>query len=117
MELGAYSVYAWAVFLYLGLLALICIMRAFYTRGDKDFMLGGRTVTSSVLVFSLIATWIGSGSLLGGAGLAYRQGYSELWLSVGAWIAILFCLKIAPKVRHLSGITLPDILERRYNSF
>ena len=43
--------------------------------GD-DFLVAGRTLPARVLVFTLLSTWIGSGSLFAGAGLGYRGGFS-----------------------------------------
>jgi solute:Na+ symporter, SSS family len=107
--------YLISVIVYLTIMASIGIYKSLRIKNQKDFMVGGRQVGTIMMITTLIATWTGAGSLLGGAGLAYRQGYSELWMSVGAWIAILLVYKLAGRVRHIAGFTLPDILEKRYN--
>jgi SSS family solute:Na+ symporter/sodium/proline symporter len=78
-------------------------------------MVGGRHVPTILLVGTLLATWIGSGSLIGFAGLAYRQGFAELWASAGAWAAIVVVYFLAGRVRHIAEYTLPDLLEKRYH--
>ena len=83
------------------------------TSGD-DFLVAGRTLPAHVLVFTLLSTWIGSGSLFGGAGLGYRVGLAALWQSAGAWVGIALIFFIAPRVRRLAQYTVPDILEMRY---
>jgi SSS family solute:Na+ symporter len=83
------------------------------TTGD-DFMVAGRSLPARVLVFTLLSTWIGSGSLFGGAGLGYRSGFSALWQAAGAWVGIALIYFIAPRVRRLAQYTVPDILERTY---
>lgn len=109
------NIYLWVVVFYLVVMVGISLYKSFRVKDQKDFMVGGRDVSTFLMITTLIATWTGAGSLIGGAGLAYRQGYSELWMSVGAWIAILLIYKLAGKVRHIAEYTLPDILEKRYN--
>lgn len=109
------SVYLYTVIFYLVVMVLIGVSRSRRVHDQQDFMVGGRTVSTILMITTLIATWTGAGSLIGGAGLAYRQGFSELWMSVGAWIAILIVYKLAGRVRHICEYTLPDILEDRYN--
>ncbi len=78
-------------------------------------MVAGRRLSSKVLVGTLLATWIGSGSIIGGAGLAYRKGFSALWFDAGVWVAIIVLYLIAGRVRRFAQFTVPDILEARYN--
>jgi len=89
------------------------------SRGVKshdDFMVAGRDVPVLLLVGTLVCTWIGSGSLFGGAGLAYRTGISELWFSSGAWVGLVVAYFIAGRVRGIAQYTVPDLLEQRYNA-
>jgi SSS family solute:Na+ symporter len=76
----------------------------------------GRTLPARVLVFTLLATWIGSGSLFGGAGLGYRSGFPALWQSAGAWVGIALVFFLAHRVRRIAKYTMPDILELRYGA-
>ena len=103
-----------AVIVYVAVLVMIGARRNRHARTGDDFLVAGRTLPARVLVFSLLATWIGSGSLFGGAGLGYRSGFSALWQSAGAWVGIAVVYFIAPKVRRLAQYTVPDILELRY---
>jgi SSS family solute:Na+ symporter/sodium/proline symporter len=70
-----------------------------------------------LLVGTLVCTWIGSGSLFGGAGLAFRMGFSQLWMSAGAWVGIAIVYFLAHRVRRIAEFTVPDILEKRYNKW
>ncbi len=85
-------------------------------KSHADFMVAGRNVPVALLVGTLICTWIGSGSLFGGAGLAYRTGIAELWFSFGAWVGLLVAFYLAPRVRSIAKYTVPDLLEQRYNA-
>lgn len=100
---------------YVAVMVAIGVWASVRVKDGKEFMLNARRVSTPLMVTTLIATWTGAGSLIGGAGLAYRQGFSELWMSVGAWVAIVIIYRLAARVRHIAGYTLPDILERRYH--
>ena len=80
-------------------------------------MVAGRSVSTPKLVGTLLCTWLGSGTLLAGAGLAARIGISELWLAAGAWIGIVCVFFLAGRVRRIAQYTVPDILELRYNKY
>jgi solute:Na+ symporter, SSS family len=105
-----------AVIVYLTFLAVISFLRSRKVQTGDDFMVAGRTLPARVLVFTLLATWIGSGSLFGGAGLGYRHGFPGLWQSAGAWAGILLAYFLAPRVRRIAKYTMPDILELRYGA-
>src|SRR5688572_5532660 len=108
------SIYLAAVVVYLVALAAAGVWRARSVRTGDDFLVAGRSLPARVLVFTLLATWIGSGSLFAGAGLGYRAGFPALWQSAGAWAGIALIYFLAPRVRRLAQYTVPDILELRY---
>ena len=108
------SIYLAAVIAYLIALAGAGVWRARGVRTGDDFMLAGRTLPARVLVFTLLSTWIGSGSLFAGAGLGYRAGFPALWQSAGAWVGIALVYFLAPRVRRLAQYTVPDVLELHY---
>jgi solute:Na+ symporter, SSS family len=87
-------------------------------RGVKtkaDYLVAGRSLPAFVLVFTLLSSWIGSGSLLGGAENAYRHGFAALWQGGGGWAGLLLIYFIAPRARKFAQFTIPDLLEARYN--
>jgi len=106
-----------AIIVYLIVLLTIGIYKTRSVKTQEDFMVAGRKTPVYKLVGTLLATWIGSGSIIAGAGLAYRVGFSELWLSAGAWVAIVIVYFLAGRVRKISQYTMPDILEQRYNKW
>ncbi len=108
------SIYLAAIIGYLVILTVAAFMRSRKVHTGDDFLVAGRSLPASVLVFTLLSTWIGSGSLFGGAGLGYRNGFPGLWQSAGAWVGIALIYFIAPKVRRIAQYTVPDILEIRY---
>ena len=104
-----------AILLYLGTLIVI---GAYLTRRIKtgaDFMVAGRKLPLWIMVGTLVATWIGTGSIMGNAGLAWRNGFSALWSPLGGAAGILVVFFIAARARRFAGFTVPDILEARYH--
>jgi SSS family solute:Na+ symporter len=108
--------------LYAVILALIVItlLTVSLTRLGKvktraDYLVAGRSLPAFVLVFTLLSSWIGSGSLLGGAENAYRNGFAALWQAAGGWAGLALIYFIAPRARRFAQFTIPDLLEARYN--
>ena len=102
----------------IGYIAIIMGVSIWKSRGVKDqedFMVAGRSVSAWLLVGTLVCTWIGAGSLLGGGGRAFRGGFSQLWMSAGAWLAIIIIFFLADRVRRISKYTVQDLLEQRYH--
>ncbi len=93
------------VFLYPLILVGASVWRARSVKSHEDFMVAGRSVAVPLLVGTLVCTWVGSGSLFAGAGLAYRTGIAELWFSFGAWVGLLVVFLIAHRVRAIAQYT------------
>ena len=93
----------------------VSLVRARKVKTKADYLVAGRSLSAFVLVFTLLSSWVGSGSLLGGAENAYRHGFAALWQAGGGWAGLLLIYFIAPRARHLAKFTIPDLLEQRYN--
>jgi solute:Na+ symporter, SSS family len=102
------------IVIYVGLLLGVGVWKSRTTKTQDDFMVAGRSVSTWFLVGTLVCTWIGSGSLFGGAGLAFREGLGDLWMSAGAWVGIVIVYFLAHRVRRIAQYTVADILEKRY---
>ena len=96
-------------------LLAVSLSRLKQVRTRADYLVAGRTLPAAVLVFTLLSSWIGSGSLLGGAENAYRHGFAALWQGGGGWVGLLLIYFIAPRARKFAQFTIPDLLEARYN--
>ncbi len=104
------------VFVYPLILIAVSLWRSRGVTSHDDFAVAGRSVPVALLVGTLVCTWIGSGSLFGGAGLAFRSGVSELWFSFGGWVGLVAAYFLAGRVRRIAQYTVPDLLEQRYNA-
>ncbi|MBB6146387.1 SSS family solute:Na+ symporter/sodium/proline symporter [Silvibacterium bohemicum] len=96
-------------------LLAVSLTRARTVKTKADFLVAGRSLPAFVLVFTLLSSWIGSGSLLAGAENAYRHGFAALWQGGGGWAGLLLIYFIAPRARRFAQFTIPDLLEARYN--
>lgn len=96
-------------------LLTVSFTRLSKVKTKADFLVAGRSLPAFVLVFTLLSSWIGSGSLLGGAENAYKHGFVALWQGGGGWAGLLLIYFIAPRARKFAQFTIPDLLEARYN--
>src|SRR2546428_8570365 len=100
------DVYLVTVIAYLLLLVGISVWLGLRVKSQEDFMVAGRSLTWPILVGTLLATWIGSGSIFGGGTLGYQQGFAALWQPAGAWLGIVVIYFVAgggAPVRACSG--------------
>ena len=98
--------------------ATLCGVTIYKTLGVKnktDFMVAGRKLPWPVLVFTLLSSWIGAGSLFAGAENAYKNGFAALWQSAGGWLGLVVIWFVAGRARRFAQFTVPDLLETRFN--
>jgi SSS family solute:Na+ symporter/sodium/proline symporter len=93
----------------------VSLARLGKVKTKADYLVAGRSLGAFVLVFTLLSSWIGSGSLLGGAENAYKHGFAALWQGGGGWAGLALIYFIAPRARKFAQFTIPDLLEARYN--
>jgi len=113
---AALSPYLAAILAYLLLLVGVGVWKAQGVKNSADFMVAGRSLPWAVLVGTLLATWIGNGSLFGGAGLGWRNGMAGMWSSAGAWAGMVLVYFIARRIRNFGKVTVPDIFQARYGT-
>jgi Na+/proline symporter len=111
------SLYLYIILGYLLVLTAFNFIRARRIKSQEDFMVAGRKLSLTVMVFTLICTWIGSGTFIAGAEYAAKAGWSSLWLPAGAWFGIAVIYFLAAKIRTFGQYTVGDILEVRYGKF
>src|SRR5216683_2248869 len=109
-------IYAIVLAVVVGTLCLVTIIKTRSLKNHSDFMVAGRKLPWPVLVFTLLSSWIGAGSLLGGGENAYRNGFVALWQPAGGWLGLLVIALIAGRARRFAQFTVPDLLETRYNA-
>jgi SSS family solute:Na+ symporter/sodium/proline symporter len=93
----------------------VSLFQATRVKTKADYLVAGRSLPAIVLVFTLLSSWIGAGSLFAGAENAYHNGFAALWQPAGGWLGLLLIYFIAPRARKFAQFTIPDLLEARYN--
>lgn len=96
-------------------LSTVTIIKMLGVKNQADFMVAGRKLPWHVLVFTLLTSWIGAGSLFAGGENAFQNGFSALWQPAGGWVGLILMFFIAGRARRAAQFTLPDLLETRYN--
>ncbi|RQW01858.1 MAG: hypothetical protein EH225_09175, partial [Calditrichaeota bacterium] len=109
--------YLYLILAYLFVLMGFNFYRSFKVKTQDEMMVAGRSLSVRVMVFTLICTWIGSGTFIAGAEYAAKAGWSSLWLPAGAWVGIIIIYFLAEKIRTFGKYTIGDILEVRYGKF
>ena len=102
------------ILLYLFTLIGIGVYKANKIKTQSDFSVAGRSLTPWVLVGTMLATWMGTGSILGNAGKTYETGLAALILPLGSVLGIIILTQIAGKVRNYEKFTVPEILGDRF---
>lgn len=110
------------VIILVGYILLMVLIGAWFSRkknvadGD-DFMLAGRSLPAPVLAGTLLATFVGSGSIIGGASFVYTYGpVAGIFFFAGTVVGIICLYFMATKVRRLSHHTIPEMLEVRFGT-
>ncbi len=82
--------------------------------GD-DFVFAGRNLPRPVMIGTLLATWVGSGTIIGGASFAYTYGpLASIFFMAGTPVGIIVLYFVAKRIRQQSTYTVPELLESRY---
>ena len=106
--------YLYIILAYLLVLAGFNIYRSKRIKSQDDFMVAGRKLSLTTMVFTLVCTWIGSGTFIAGAEYAAYAGWSAIWQPAGAFLGIAIIYFVAAKIRTFGQYTVGDILEGRY---
>jgi len=102
---------------YVALLIALGLLVARRQSSPEDYFLASRASRWPTIGLALIASNISSTALVGLAGAAYRYGisvYNYEWTA--AVILVFFCVFLLPQVLRSRVFTMPQFLERRYNT-
>jgi solute:Na+ symporter, SSS family len=109
-------IYAIVLAIVVSTLCVVTIIKTRSLKNQADFLVAGRKLPWPVLVFTLLSSWIGAGSLFAGGENAYRNGFAALWQPAGGWAGLVVIALIAGRARRFAQFTVPDLLETRYNA-
>lgn len=83
---------------------------------SSDYFLGGRDATWIAIGTSLFASNIGSEHLIGLAGAGASSGMAMAHWEIQGWMILLLGWVFVPFYSRSMVLTMPEFLERRYNS-
>lgn len=109
-------IYAIILVIVVSTLCLVTVIKTRSVKNQDDFLVAGRKLPWPVLVFTLLSSWIGAGSLFAGGENAYKNGFAALWQPAGGWLGLALIALIAGRARRFAQFTVPDLLETRYNA-
>src|SRR5256885_12574762 len=95
------SIYFWTIVAYMVFLIGVGALRSRGVENQEDFSVAGRQLGTFVLFGTMLATWIGTGSIFGNAGKTYEVGLAAWILPLGGLAGILrlsFFAAAAPRL-------------------
>ncbi len=108
--------YLIAIFVYLFILAGIGIYKSRQVKTQADFAVAGRTLSPWIMVCTMLAVWIGTGSIVGNAGKTYEVGMAALFLPWGTFVGMILLSLIATRARNIEALSVPEIIGRRFGN-
>ena len=103
-------IYLVSILIYLFSLTGIGVYKSRQVKPEADFAVAGRSLSPWVMVCTMLAVWIGTGSIVGNAGQAYRDGMATLILPFGTFIGMILLSQLATRARNLEASTVPEII-------
>lgn len=84
---------------------------------EQDYILAGRTLGTSLVAFSVFATWFGAEAIVASAGEIYDKGLAgALTDPFGYGFAVVIvALLIAAPLRRRNAVTYADVMRERYS--
>lgn len=107
-------VYFASIVVYLMILVGIGVVKSRQVKNQDDFAIAGRTLSPWVMVCTMLAVWIGTGSIVGNAEKTYQVGFAALFLPVGTFLGMILLSVIASRARSIEASTVPEIIGRRF---
>jgi Na+/proline symporter len=107
-------IYLVAILFYLLFLTGVGLYKSRQVKTGADFSVAGRTLSPWVVVLTMLAVWIGTGSIVGEAEQAYERGMAALILPLGTFIGLLILAQIAGRARGFEVYSVPEIIGSRY---
>lgn len=108
----------YCVVIYFVLISLYGVYLTRKVKDQKDYALAGRSLPVYVLVGTLIATWMGAGTVMGGSNsLGYSFGFGvAVVFALASPIGQLVLTFISKKIRRQNAQTVPEVIEKVYGT-
>ncbi len=107
-------VYLSCIIAYLILLGGIAVWKSRSVKSHSDFAVAGRSLSPWMIVCTMLAVWIGTGSIVGNAEQTYDSGMAAFLLPIGTLAGMILLSFIATRARNVEANSVPEIIERRF---
>ncbi len=107
-------IYLICIIAYLVFLGGIAIWKSREVKDQSDFAVAGRSLSPWMMVCTMLAVWIGTGSIVGNAEQTYETGMAAMLLPIGTLVGMALLSLIATRARNIEASTVPEIIERRF---
>ena len=105
--------YLAAILIYLAVVFAIGIAASRSAKGNTFVTVEGG-LPWHVNAGTLIATYVGSGAIMGAAALAFNSGYNAVWMYAGGWFAVIAHVILYKRIKHMTGSTISELIGYRY---
>lgn len=109
-------IYLLAILAYLLVLTGVGVYKSRQVKTQADFSVAGRSLSPWVLVCTMLAAWIGTGSIVGNAGKTYESGLAAVIIPLGSVIGMILLTRVAPRARSYEVYSVPEIIGSRYGT-
>jgi len=107
-------IYLAAIFGYLLLLAGIAFYKSKQVKTQEDFALAGRSLSPWIVVLTMAAVWIGTGSIVGNAGKTAEIGIAVCLIPLGSFFGMIILAMLATKAREIEVSSVPELIGQRF---
>jgi Na+/proline symporter len=107
-------IYLVCIIAYLILLGGIAVWKSGAVQTQSDFAVAGRSLSPWMMVCTMLAVWVGTGSIVGNAEQTYESGMAAMLLPIGTFAGMALLSLIAARVRSIEASTVPEIIEQRF---
>ncbi len=107
-------VYLIPILVYLFVLVGIAVYKARQVKTQDDFAIAGRSLSPWIVVLTMLAVWIGTGSIVGNAGKTAEIGIAACLLPLGSFLGMIILSFIATKARDIEVSSVPQLIGQRF---
>ncbi|MEM3264699.1 MAG: sodium:solute symporter family protein [Thermoplasmata archaeon] len=102
---------------YILLTTIISISMRKFANTESKFMAGGKNIGSFVIGVLMMSEFIGTGSTMGTAAVAFNKGLSAAWNLITLFIAfVIFSVFMAPKYKMTEEYTISGVIAKKYGN-
>src|SRR5690625_4997499 len=93
-------------------MVIVGIVVSRFVKTGEDFLMGGRGLTTPLLVGTTLATLVGTGSSMGAVGFSYESGWAGTLYGIGGSVGMILLLYLFADVRKHNFMTFSEELAR-----